>query len=86
MKETKTTKYCKICNQEKPVSEFGKCSKAVDGLYYYCKECTNRLQRERAAKGHLKKVYSNPDLASFHPRELIAELKARRYSGELTYT
>lgn len=34
----------------------------------------------------LKKVYSNPELAKFHPRELIAELKARGYSGELRYT
>lgn len=37
--------------------------------------------------GHtLKKVHSNPELAKFQPRELIAELKARGYSGELRYT
>lgn len=34
----------------------------------------------------LKKFYSNPELAKFQPRELIAELKARGYSGELRYT
>lgn len=36
--------------------------------------------------GDLKKIYSNPELAKFSPRELIAELKARGYTGELKYT
>lgn len=36
--------------------------------------------------GNLKKIYSNPELARFSPRELIAELKARGYTGELKYT
>lgn len=36
--------------------------------------------------GNLKKIYSNPELAKFSPRELIAELKARGYTGELKYT
>mgnify|MGYP003242241024 CR=1 FL=1 len=35
---------------------------------------------------NLKKIYSNPELAKFSPRELIAELKARGYTGELKYT
>nr|DAT06087.1 MAG TPA: hypothetical protein [Caudoviricetes sp.] len=29
---------------------------------------------------------TNPALASFQPRELIAELRARGYKGTLTYT
>ena len=36
--------------------------------------------------GGLKKIYSNPELARFSPRELIAELKARGYTGELKFT
>lgn len=36
--------------------------------------------------GNLKKIYSNLELAKFSPRELIAELKARGYTGELKYT
>lgn len=36
--------------------------------------------------GDLKKIYSNLELAKFSPRELIAELKARGYTGELKYT
>lgn len=31
-------------------------------------------------------VYSNPELAKFTPRQLIEELKARGYSGELHIT
>lgn len=31
------------------------------------------------------KNYTNPDLAQFTPRQLIAELKARGYTGELKY-
>ena len=35
---------------------------------------------------NLKKIYSNSELARFSPRELITELKARGYTGELKYT
>lgn len=31
-------------------------------------------------------VYSNPELAKFTPRQLMNELKARGYSGELHIT
>lgn len=40
----------------------------------------------RKLRGGLKKIYSNPELARFSPRELIAELKARGYTGELKFT
>ena len=55
-------KRCTCCEQEKPTSEFGKCSKLPDGLNIYCLECNrakskawreanrdrnNKLQRER---------------------------------------
>ena len=36
--------------------------------------------------GGIKKKYFNPVLAKFSPRELIAELKARGYTGELKFT
>lgn len=92
------TKICSRCKQEKPLEEFSKCSTSADGLQYICKECMavyNKQRHEEKKKmkdviiqnDHtLKKVYSNPELAKFHPRELIAELKARGYSGELRYT
>ena len=36
--------------------------------------------------GGIEEIYSNPELARFSPRELIAELKARGYTGELKFT
>mgnify|MGYP003414767032 CR=1 FL=1 len=85
MEEIKTTKVCTKCGIEKPISDFGKYSRNKDGLSVVCKECTNKKQREYLNKA-LKKVYTNPELAAFQPRELINELRARGYSGELTFT
>ena len=45
-----------------------------------------RNRKKTPGGGNLKKIYSNPELAKFSPRELIAELKARGYTGELKYT
>ena len=73
-------KKCSKCGRELPVSEFWKNASTEDGLQTYCKECGNVYAR------NLKKIYSNPELAKFSPRELIAELKARGYTGELKYT
>ena len=69
-------KKCSKCGRELPVSEFWKNASTEDGLQTYCKE----------GGGNLKKIYSNLELAKFSPRELIAELKARGYTGELKYT
>lgn len=38
------------------------------------------------AKSKLDDDGRNPDLAKFHARELIAELKARHYTGTIYYT
>lgn len=34
---------------------------------------------------HMKKVYSNIELAKFTPKQLMDELRSRGYSGELKY-
>lgn len=39
-----------------------------------------------ATKPKLDDDGRNPDLAKFHARELIAELKARNYTGTIYYT
>lgn len=39
-----------------------------------------------ATKSKLDDDGRNPDLAKFHARELIAELKARNYTGTIYYT
>lgn len=44
----------------------------------------NLLKKEAQAGIH--KVFVNPDLAKFTPRQLIEELRGRGYSGELKYT
>lgn len=43
---------------------------------------TNRPKKPmQMGGGKLTKVFTNPDLAKFKPRELIEELKARGYKG-----
>lgn len=80
-------KKCSKCGRELPASEFWKNASTEDGLQTYCKECGNVYAKKRKENsGGLKKIYSNPELARFSPRELIAELKARGYTGELKFT
>lgn len=89
------TKKCNKCGRELPVSEFNKRTRAKDGLQSQCRECHAQAMKQyiirRAEKENnpslkrLKKCYTNPELAKFQPRELINELKARGYSGELTF-
>lgn len=81
------TKKCSKCGRELPVSEFWKNITKDDGLQDYCKDCGKNYFKNRKAEpsSSLKKVYSNPDLAKFTPKQLMEELKARGYSGELKY-
>ena len=39
----------------------------------------------RKNRGGTNHVFSNPDLARFTPRQLMEELRARGYTGELKY-
>lgn len=92
------TKICVCCGKVLPLESFGRNRQSSDGYMVTCKECTNKRYRENYRKRKestcnisksLKKVDEsgrNPDLAKFHARELIAELKARNYSGEIYYT
>lgn len=85
MEENVVTKKCVTCGRELPVSEFHKNKKNKDGIQNKCKSCVYEYNRAYNKSEHLNKVYLNPDLAKFQPRELIAELRARGYSGELSY-
>lgn len=87
-------KLCKVCGRTLPVSEFSISRKSKDGYQNYCKEYSKEYHKKNyvskkqvndSAK-KLLKMYTNPELAKFQPRELIAELRARGYSGELQYT
>lgn len=68
--------------QAEPLSEFSASSKSKDGHQYHCKACQAEANRTR----NTRMESTNPALASFQPRELIAELRARGYKGTLTYT
>ena len=85
-------KTCTKCGRELPEDQFYKCVSNADGLQYVCKECVRKANKEyRGCRRALKsldsvtthdgmcKVYSNPELSKFTPRELMAELKARGF-------
>ncbi len=88
-------KKCTMCGRELPEDQFNKCSTTSDGLQYRCKECGRKANKEsrerrRAAQAldsvdaydGMCKVFTNPELAKFKPRELMAELKARGFRWE----
>ena len=78
-----TVKECSHCHRTLPVTEFYKKSGTPDGLQYVCKECTSEINK--AARLSKKAFGGNPELSRFTPRQLMAELKARGYTGELKY-
>jgi hypothetical protein len=49
------TKYCTSCNQTLPSSKFNKCNQRKDGLNIYCRNCSNKKQREYMSKPDVKK-------------------------------
>lgn len=83
-------KRCTRCGRELDESEFYHHKGTADGLQYRCKQCQKEEYRMRVSatrpqsKGGGAKT--NPALASFSPRQLMEELKARGYTGELKYT
>ncbi len=75
------TKICKRCGREKSIEEFYKARQNKDGRMNERKECSQEKDRLRSAKGETE----NPEFAKFTPKQLIEELKARGYKGELRY-
>jgi hypothetical protein len=79
------TKRCSKCGRILPLTDFFQCKSRKDGVQSFCKECHKLANKESKAKRldeKLKKVYSNPDLAKYTPRELMAELKTRGYTWD----
>ena len=92
------TKVCTKCGKELPLDAYYKGGDKY-GLDYICKECRKAQSKYRSAKmrgrseepkpqvaeHHLHKVYTNKDLAIFTARDLMLELNARGYKGELVF-
>lgn len=92
MDETIKTKRCSKCGNELPLTEFHISRNSADGYQGYCKTCKSLAakesyvrSKERESSGDAKslvKVYSNPELAKYTPRELMIELKSRGFRWE----
>ena len=87
----RTMKICKKCGRELADSWFNKKKSSKDGLQAYCRECQSNLSHEqhtakKTSDNTANSLRSNEALAKFTPRQLIDELKARGYTGELKYT
>jgi hypothetical protein len=85
-------KTCTKCGRTLDESEFAKRAKSADGLQTWCRTCCSEANKKNHDKrrsldcvethsGFIK-VYSNPELSKFTPRELMAELKARGFRWE----
>lgn len=68
--------YCKKCQNKKMV-EYARNKKE--------KEKARKIEEERVEFEKKYKIYTNRELAKFTPRELMLELKARGYEGELLF-
>ena len=79
------TKICRICGEEKPITDFVKNNQYKDGYDTRCKACVCAYHKTLMRKAKME-GRGNPALADFTPRELIEELRARGYKGTLEYT
>lgn len=70
-----TTKVCKCCGKDLPVTEFKHHRISKDGYANVCNAC----------KANSKVEGGNPKLIGITPRELIDELRIRGYHGKLVY-
>lgn len=81
-----TAKKCTECGKLLTLDSFRLVNTSKDGHAHICKDCS-RLKR--ASKKMEKSVMSstgggNSELAKFTPRELIAELRSRGFTGKLS--
>lgn len=71
-------KFCKLCQQDRPETEFTKNSRSSDGLWCYCKSCDNaRAAARRAANPLRVKAIMQKSVAK-HREAINARRRARR--------
>lgn len=63
-----STKFCKKCRTEHPVSMFNKCSRNKDGMHSYCKPCRAKIASEH--------YYANADSERLKSRESARKHRA----------
>ena len=94
-----TTKICSKCRRELPIENFAnggkqyycrECMNAYMRDRHKAKRGGQVEEKKPDTKNHeaeekMHKVYTHKDLAKFQPRELMLELKARGYEGELVF-
>lgn len=99
--EEKVMKVCRKCGRELPIDAFNKCAKHKDGHQRHCRECHSLYMKENYERkkselvsatkttakisASMHKVYANPELAKFTPRQLMEELKARGFTWTVMY-
>ena len=52
-------KHCSMCDQAKPVSEFGKNAGRYDGLQTYCQICRKQIDKQYYHRNHAKQCARN---------------------------
>lgn len=80
------TKICRICGEEKPITDFAKHPQYKDGYDTRCKCCINAHRKTYYHAQKMTHKGGNSALADFSPRELIEELRTRGYKGTLQFT
>lgn len=85
MGENQKTKVCTKCGRELPLDSFYPGTNK-DGRKSWCADCCRKysINYNRSKKNAADTL--NPALAEFTPQQLITELRARGYKGQLEYT
>lgn len=83
------TKVCRVCGKELPLSAYFRNATYKDGYMTKCKECIKKEEKERNDRNRAiirqASMNSGKPLSAYTPRELMAELARRGYSGKLEY-
>ena len=59
------SKVCKKCNQNKPLTEYGKDKTKSNGLQYICRSCkciANKHYRNKNKQNNANKIYNDNDI------------------------
>lgn len=74
--DTITTKVCRTCGRELPVSEFGHHHLTKDGYNPDCRECRSKRMKDR--KAVITQEFEN-SIAQLEDQALVDELRERGY-------